>query len=201
MENAFRLRGPSCFVCGVPVSPCPSPAIPPEFFNELVPVVCRSVLLSASHPQFTRQELEIKLKNGEIEPVLGRKSNKLLTMRNKEDGWKEKTHLPPLSGSGTMSRQRSQQSLQKTSSGFFSDLAHLQGQLEKGHVKWWKPTTKPAQIKSSMAPSTSSYLPAKRYFTIINDTTSNRSKAELFPPILDVWAQNDAMQRSITLRI
>lgn len=129
MEYAVRLRVPSCFVCGVPVSPCPSPAIPPEFFNELVPVVCRSVLLSASHPQFTRQELEMKLKNGEIEPILGRKSNRLLTMQKMEDGWKERRRLPPLSGNGAMSWPRSQQ---KTSSGFFKDLAHLQGQLEKG---------------------------------------------------------------------
>ncbi|KAG8599077.1 hypothetical protein GDO81_002870 [Engystomops pustulosus] len=182
MESFPRLRALGCVVCGDPVSPCPSPACPPELFREVAPVVYRSVLLSSSYPQFTRQELESKLQTGEIE----RFQNYLQTgPRCHQD---PHGHLPILAG-GNDSMTAPQR--QKTFPGYFSNLQHLQKQLVSGNPRWRQPT---GQKGKDNSPKTSSRAPNTK--TSVTTTTYG-----LFPPILDVWAQRDAMQRSITLRI
>ncbi|KAM3936659.1 uncharacterized protein RB166_016801 [Leptodactylus fuscus] len=189
MERLPRLRALGCRVCGDPVSPCPSPACSPELFSELAPVVYRSVLLSFSYPQLTRQELESKLRTGKIERF------QTYPLKNQPKSQEDQLDYGDHKQFSALTVVPQHPSLQKTSPGYFSNLRHLQRQLVSGHSRWKRPIGQQGKEKSPKM------LPAAKCEMARNTKISNAATYGLFPPILDVWAQRDAMHRSITLRI
>ncbi|KAM4707182.1 uncharacterized protein O3C94_004128 [Discoglossus pictus] len=194
MEVLPKLRHP-CRICRAPVSPCPSPAVPDDISQDFAPVVCTSVLLSVYYPQFIRNELESKIKVGKISRGIGAFNGNLLAVKSEKIECEEETEFPELVKRTASKRHNT---LKKTSPDFFLDIAQLQKNIFSGHTRRRLPLPQSGANKSISSSSKDDYQLVKQ-----NPPTkpSKKPRDLLLPPILDVWAQNDAMQRSLRLRI
>ncbi|CAH2296491.1 Hypothetical predicted protein [Pelobates cultripes] len=190
MESFPRLRPIVPAVCE---TPCPTPAHKGELLKDLLPVVCTSVVLSTTYPQFTGRELESKIRNGEIQRWTNPfHENKHPVQADKHRDNRKKSEIVKF---GTVTDLRKHRVLGNTTPGFFTDLAHLQMQLISGYPRG-KPLFKDnTSLVSSMR---SSQIEKRKKPT---RRMAVKTRYQLLPPILDVWTQNDAMERSIRLGI
>ncbi|KAG8456724.1 hypothetical protein GDO86_002489 [Hymenochirus boettgeri] len=182
----FRSQlNPGYMECVGPLTPCPSPHRKGNTFIDLVPTVSPSVLLSAYYPQFTGKSLQ-KINKEDILKASG-----VLHVDHAhgpiEAQVKVNWTFPKLHKNSTTNRRWDNWG--KTTPGFFADLNHLQRQLVSGCHQRRLPIPPRDVIKSLPSSAKTELQMVKR-----------SPREAIFPPILDVWAQNDAMQRSLQLR-
>ncbi|XP_053556399.1 uncharacterized protein LOC128647675 [Bombina bombina] len=200
MEPFPKLRHghQACMVRRTPVSPCPTPAHEGST-DDLVPVICTSVLLSEYYPPFTQWEMESKIKGGKIHRGLGYFNGNKFAVPRDNDVSENQMEFPKLDINREVSVSKYNANINKSRTpGFFLNISHLQKQLISGDLRGRRSLPKSDPIKLITSSSKHHKQMIKHNST---NTISKKSRDQLFPPILDVWAQNDAMQRSIRLWI
>ncbi|XP_030047992.1 uncharacterized protein LOC115462093 [Microcaecilia unicolor] len=183
-----------CVVCGIPVSADSTAYGWSDGLQDLT-LVCTSVLLSVQYPQYTQQQLEEKLRNGKI-------SQSFETLRRKQIAEKTTPEMYEKDNEHFLSQNqlaRAKRSIMpdKPHEYFFKDLAHLQKQLVSGERSQGVSVRRGTKLLQR----NSSYLAETRKVQHVEKRVAAREvklgQDPLLPPILSVWAQNDAKCRSL----
>ncbi|KAE8636516.1 hypothetical protein XENTR_v10003024 [Xenopus tropicalis] len=190
MEQFYGWQNLGCMACSAHVMAPTSPDHRGNTFSDLVPVVSTSVLLSTFYPQFTGRNLEAKITNGDIHRGFRNFHGNQGGVHGRSEVPRRKRVFPELQsrtitiGSGSLNNSVG------PAPGYFTNLQQLQRKLISGSSrrKWLLP---PSSERKSIESSAN-----------VNPRMARgcRSKDVFFPPVLDVWAQNDAMQRSLLQR-
>ncbi|OCT98789.1 hypothetical protein XELAEV_18011023mg [Xenopus laevis] len=187
MEPFNGRQNLGCRACGAPVLPRTLPNHIGNAYSDLVPVVSTSVLLSTFYPQFTGKNLESKITSGDIYRGFRNSHGGQTALPGHSDMTRSKWVFPELHSRTITVKPRRLNNPNGPTPRFFADLEQLQRQLISG----------PSRRQFALPPS--SEMKSIKSLTNADPSEARdcRSKDVFFPPVLDVWAQNDAMQRSL----